>query len=66
MVQLYLEDVGTDDLMRTFESLTCDFRLSIPYLARIVVVSSRDGAAMPEVLTHIQGIRPDLAPTGSG
>ncbi len=66
VVQLYLEDVGTDDLMRTFESLTCDFRLSIPYLARIVVVSSRDGAAMPEVLTHIQGIRPDLAPTGSG
>ena len=68
VVQLYLEDVATDDLMRTFESLTCDFRLSIPYLARIVVVSTPDGIGMPDVLTHVQGIRPDVAPaeTGSG
>jgi hypothetical protein len=60
-VQLYLEDMPTDDLMRTFESLTCDFRLSIPYIARVIVVSTGDGVPLPEVLTHIQGIRPDLA-----
>ena len=65
-VQLYLEDIGTDDLVRTFESLTCDFRLSIPYLARIVVISTSDGAGTPEVLTHVQGLRPDLAVSGSG
>jgi hypothetical protein len=63
-VQVYLEDVATDDLMRTFESLTCDFRLSIPYLARIVVMSTNEGDAAPDVLTHIQGLRPDLAPVG--
>lgn len=64
-VQLYLEDVATDDLMRTFESLTCDFRLSIPYLARIVVVSTDEGDAVPDVLTHIQGLGPHLAPAGA-
>ena len=31
--------------MRTFDSLRCEFRLSIPYIARVVVVSSLDGDA---------------------
>ena len=65
-VQLYLEDIGTDDLMRTFESLVCDFRLSIPYIARVVVVSTSAGSALPDVLTHLQGTRPDLSPAGAG
>jgi len=65
-VQLYLEDIPTDDLMRTFESLACDFRLSIPYIARVVVVSTPAGDAVPDVLTHVQGIRPDLGSNGSG
>lgn len=64
-VQLYLEDIGTDDLMRTFESLTCEFRLSVPYLARIVVLSTDVGIAMPDVLTQIRGLRPTLGPAGS-
>ncbi|MEV1319963.1 DUF4255 domain-containing protein [Micromonospora arborensis] len=64
-VQLYLEDISTDDLMRTFDSLTCDFRLSIPYVARVVVVSTRDGAPLPDVLTHVQGLRLDLADGGA-
>jgi hypothetical protein len=38
-VQLYLEDMATDDLMRTFDSLQCDFRLSVPYIARVVLIS---------------------------
>ena len=65
-VQLYLEDIATDDLMRTFESLVCDFRLSIPYIARIVVVSTPAGNAQPDVLTHVQGISPDLGSNGTG
>lgn len=65
-VQLYLEDIGTDDLMRTFESLVCDFRLSIPYIARVVVMSTSAGGALPDVLTHLQGTRPDLSPAGAG
>jgi hypothetical protein len=65
-VQLYLEDIPTDDLMRTFESLGCDFRLSIPYIARVIVVSTPTGDALPDVLTHVQGLRPDLGSNGAG
>jgi hypothetical protein len=64
-VQLYLEDMATDDLMRTFDSLTCDFRLSIPYIARVVVVSTDEGDPAPDVLTLVQGIRPGVL-AGSG
>jgi Pvc16 N-terminal domain len=65
-VQVYLEDVATDDLMRTFESLVCDFRLSIPYIARVVVVSTPTGEAVPDVLTHVQGMRHDLGSNSTG
>lgn len=65
-VQLYLEDVATDDLMRTFESLACDFRLSIPYIARVVVVSTPSGDALPDVLTQVRGMRPDPGSGGTG
>jgi hypothetical protein len=57
-VQLYLEDMPTDDLMRTFESLTCEFRLSIPYQARVVVVSTPIVAPGPAVLTDVRGLSP--------
>jgi Pvc16 N-terminal domain len=63
-VQLYLEDMGTDDLMRTFDSLRCDFRLSIPYIARVVVVSSEPGEPLPDVVTDVRGIRPGV-PAGA-
>jgi hypothetical protein len=65
-VQLYLEDIATDDLMRTFESLACDFRLSIPYIARVVIVSTSAGNAQPDVLTYVRGIRTDLGSDGAG
>jgi hypothetical protein len=61
-VQLHLEDMPTDNLMRTFDSLRCDFRLSIPYIARVVVVSTDDGAAGPEVVTAARGVRVGSAP----
>jgi hypothetical protein len=68
-VQLYLEDMATDDLMRTFDSLQCDFRLSVPYIARIVVISGSiipdeaDGAAPvtvppPDTTRVIVGVQP--------
>ena len=57
-VQLCLEDMATDDLMRTFDSLMAGFRLSIPYIARVVVVSSDEIITNPAVSTSIVGIRP--------
>ena len=61
-VQLHLEDMPTDNLMRTFDSLRCDFRLSVPYIARVVVVSTDDGAPGPDVVTAARGIRVVSAP----
>jgi Pvc16 N-terminal domain len=68
-VQLYLEDMATDDLMRTFDSLQCDFRLSVPYIARIVMISGSiapdgaEGAAPvtvppPDATRVVVGVQP--------
>lgn len=57
-VQLYLEDLPTEDLMRTFDSLECEFRLSLPYLARVLVVSSEGAGADGDVLTSVRGTQP--------
>ncbi len=68
-VQLYLEDMATDDLMRTFDSLQCDFRMSVPYIARMVMISGsilpRDPAAAepvdvpsPDATRIIAGVSP--------
>ncbi len=57
-VQLYLEDMATDDLMRTFDSLQCDFRLSVPYIARVVVIA---GSMAPAAATE-RGPEPILLP----
>ena len=57
-VQLYLEDMATDDLMRTFDALRCDFRLSVPYIARVVVVSGLDADPPVDVTTVVSGMAP--------
>ena len=45
-----MEDLTTDDLMRTFEALSVDFRLSLPYQARVVVVAEPADRRPPLVL----------------
>ena len=40
-VQLTLEEMSTEALMRTFDSLPCDYRLSVPYVARVVRIDTR-------------------------
>ncbi len=50
-VSVVMEDLTTDDLMRTFEALTVDFRLSLPYQARVVVVAGPQTAGPPLVDT---------------
>jgi hypothetical protein len=48
-VQLILEEISTEALMRTFDSLPTDYRLSVPYIARVVRIDSREARAMPPV-----------------
>ncbi|MEA3479694.1 MAG: DUF4255 domain-containing protein, partial [Bacteroidota bacterium] len=37
-VQICLEDLSTEDVMRTYDSLPVDYKLSVPYVARIIVI----------------------------
>jgi hypothetical protein len=39
-LQLVLEDIPTEAIMRTFDSLPTNFRLSVPYIARIIRIDS--------------------------
>ena len=55
-VQLVLEDISTEAVMRTFDSLPTDYRLSIPYIARIVRIDSRVPTPERPVTTLVTGI----------
>jgi len=49
-VEVIMEELSTDNLMRTFEALTVDFRLSLPYQARVVVLAEPSAVPPPTVL----------------
>jgi hypothetical protein len=40
-LQVVMEEVATEAVMRTFDSLPTDYRLSVPYLARVVRLDAR-------------------------
>jgi hypothetical protein len=44
-IQLCLENLSTEDVMRTFDSLPIDYKLSIPYVARITVIDGNTDQA---------------------
>lgn len=49
-VQLVLEEISTEALMRTFDSLPSDYRLSVPYVARVVRIDTRGETLQPPVV----------------
>lgn len=61
-IQIVLEEISTEALMRTFDSLPTDYRLSIPYIARITRLDSRQASLDPLVTTAITGLVPSVAP----
>ena len=61
-VQLVLEDISTEAVMRTFDSLPTDYRLSVPYIARIVRIDSRVKRSEGIVTTLIVGAVPEPHP----
>jgi hypothetical protein len=61
-VQLCVPEMTTEDLMRTFDSLPVNYKLSIPYLARIVRIDSRENRAAPPVHHAIIGSKPEVSP----
>jgi len=57
-LQLVLEDVSTEAIMRIFDSLPGQYRLSIPYIARIMRLDGRVAAPEGPVITTITGAVP--------
>ena len=55
-VQMVMEEITTEAVMRTFDSLPHDYKLSIPYVARVVRL---DGGVVPtpEVTARVLGVR---------
>jgi Pvc16 N-terminal domain len=49
-VQIVLEEISTEALMRTFDSLPTDYHLSVPYVARVVRIDTQADAIAPPVI----------------
>lgn len=61
-LQLCLEDLSTEELMRTFDTLPGDYKLSVPYLARVVRIDGRVLAPAPTSTKVISGVRASTVP----
>ncbi len=60
-VQLCIPDMSTEDLMRTFDSLPVDYKLSVPYTARIVRIDSPEQRVEPVVHHAVIGNKQGLS-----
>jgi hypothetical protein len=58
-VQLMLEEISTEALMRTFDSLPSDYRLSVPYVARVVRIDTAESVPTPPVVDADTELRVD-------
>jgi hypothetical protein len=57
-VQLISEDISTEDVLRTFDTLPGDFRPSLSYVARVVRIDADAEANATDVLTAVRGLVP--------
>lgn len=63
-VQVVMSEITTEEVMRTFDSLPTDYRLSVPYIARVVQLAGREAAPRPDVTTLVTGLGPRAAVSG--
>lgn len=61
-LQVCLADISTEDLMRTFDSLPVDYRLSVLYLVRVVRIEERTATPDAPVTTLVTGTVPEVHP----
>lgn len=57
-IQLVLEEVTSEAVMRMFDSLPTDYRLSVPYIARVMRLDGRPAPPQGRVITAITGVVP--------
>lgn len=62
-IELVNEDLVTEDVLRTFETLGTDFRLSVSYIARVVRLDADVDGTAPDVVTAIAGLTPSPVPS---
>lgn len=60
-IQIVLEEISTEAVMRTFDSLPTNYKLSVPYIARVVRIDGKVAAPSPPVLTVAAGAKPEAA-----
>lgn len=63
-IQICMEDLSTEDVMRTFDSLPVDYKLSLPYVARIVRIDGPVIDRHEEVTTGESHLSPTSNPAG--
>lgn len=61
-IQVVNEDLVTEDVLRTFDTLPTDFRLSVSYVARVTRIDAPDEPDHPDVLTAVRGLVPSPVP----
>lgn len=59
-VQLCVPEMSTEDLMRIYDSLPVEYKLSVPYMARVVRIDSNENKADPPVHHAIVGSKPGV------
>lgn len=57
-VQVVMEEVSTEAVMRTFDSLPHDYKLSVPYVARVVRLDGMAAVPPVEVLEAVAELEP--------
>jgi hypothetical protein len=61
-VQVVMEEVSTEAVMRTFDSLPHDYKLSVPYVARVVRLDGLQATPLPDVFEAVTGLTPAGTP----
>lgn len=61
-IQIVNEDLVTEDVLRTFDTLPTDFRLSVSYVARVTRIDAPDEPDHPDVVTVVRGLAPSPEP----
>lgn len=62
-IQIINEDLVTEDVLRTFDTLPTHFRLSVGYVARICRIDAPDEPDHPDVVTAVRGLVPSPVST---
>jgi hypothetical protein len=57
-INLLMDEISTEAVMRTFDSLAADYRISVPYIARVVRLDGQRNRQAPDVTTVIKGMVP--------